>query len=302
MVVQLPILHYLNFLKRFAGLPLHKKKLELRYVLLFFLKQIWNKLVPSLPLQVKLPFGSKWLAYNDVPGDQIFSGRLENEWLLVNRFLKKGMTVIDIGAHHGFYTLLASTKVGVDGKVISFEPSPKEREKLKYHLILNNCSNVSVEGYALGKYNGETKFFIANGRDSGFSSLRRPKINGQIRTIYVPIKTLDKYLQSRNIKKVDFIKIDVEGAELEVLEGAKNLLKRYPRPFILCEVSDKRTNAWNYKAKEIIMLLLNYNFTLIRFLPDRRLHIIKTDQNNYNYNLFAFPKESIELIIQEEKF
>ena len=298
----MPIARYLSYLKRFARYPIHKKKIELKYVLLFFFKQIWNKLVPSLPLQVKLPFGSIWLAYNDAPGDRIFSGRLENEWIFLNRFLKKGMTVIDVGAHHGFYTLLASKKVDSDGQVISFEPSPREREKLKHHLILNNCSNVRVEDCALGKYNGETKFYIVNGRDSGCSSLQRPEINAQIRTIHVPIKTLDKYLQDWNIKKVDFIKIDAEGAELEVLEGAKNTLKRQPRPFILCEVSDKRTAVWNYKAKEIIMQLLNYNFILTRFLPNGKLKLMNTDRNYYNLNIFAFPKESFERVIQKEKY
>jgi FkbM family methyltransferase len=63
----------------------------------------------------------------------------------VERFLKPNMTVLDIGTHHGFYSLLASYKVGATGQVIAFEPSPRERRRLLWHLRLNRKKNVLVE-------------------------------------------------------------------------------------------------------------------------------------------------------------
>jgi len=83
---------------------------------------------------------------NDVCSDAIFTDSFEKaEIHFVENFLKEGMTVLDIGAHHGFYTILASKKVGPSGRVIAFEPSPRERRRLLLHLKLNQCSNVKVE-------------------------------------------------------------------------------------------------------------------------------------------------------------
>lgn len=78
----------------------------------------------------------------------------ENERRFVEQFLKEGMTMLDIGAHHGFYTVLASKKVGSSGRVFAFEPSPREHQKLLRHLKLNRCANVRVEPFALTRQEG----------------------------------------------------------------------------------------------------------------------------------------------------
>jgi len=124
-----------------------------------FLKKPWSEKVRSMtlrwvrmmPLPVRLPFGVWWLAEDDWLGKAILCGGLENaERSVVERILQPGMRVLDIGAHHGFYTLLASRKVGAGGRVLAFEPSPRERRKLLRHLRLNRCTNVQVEDCALG--------------------------------------------------------------------------------------------------------------------------------------------------------
>jgi len=94
----------------------------------------WGGLLPSLPLPVRLPYGGWWLARNDECSAAVFTGNFEpSEYRFVERFVKQSMTVLDIGAHNGFYTLLAAKKVGPAGKVIAFEPSPRERARLRIH-------------------------------------------------------------------------------------------------------------------------------------------------------------------------
>jgi hypothetical protein len=106
---------------RFLRKPWPEKVRSLRYRF----KRLWNKAVPFVPLPTRLPWGDWWLAYNDVCGDAIFAGNFEEaERQFMERFLKPNMIVLDIGAHHGFYTLLASHKVGPTGQVIAFEPLP----------------------------------------------------------------------------------------------------------------------------------------------------------------------------------
>ena len=107
------ILHFLRRLRRFLHKPWQEKMRSVR----FRFKRLWNRIVPFAPLPTRLPWGGWWLAYNDVCGDAIFTGNFEEaERQFVERFLKPGMVVLDIGAHHGFYTLLASRKVGQKGR------------------------------------------------------------------------------------------------------------------------------------------------------------------------------------------
>jgi FkbM family methyltransferase len=144
----------------------------------FRFKLLWNRLCPSVPLPVRLPYGGWWFAVNDACSDAVFIGSLEGpEWRFVGDFLQAGMTVLDIGAHHGFYTMLAARKVGPAGRVIAFEPSPSELRRLLFHLKLNRCMNVKVEPFALASQDGETTLFVVDERDTGCNSLRPPVVS-----------------------------------------------------------------------------------------------------------------------------
>lgn len=251
-------------------------------------------MLPSLPLPVRLPFGGWWLAWNDVCGDAIFTGGFEEpERRFMERFLRKDMTVLDIGAHHGFYTLLASFKVGPLGRVIAFEPSPKEWKKLLWHLRLNRCKNVQVENSALGSYNGEAQLFLVDGRDTGCNSLRKPNVAEPIHPVRVPVMRLDDYLQRHGIERVDFVKMDVEGAELEVLKGAVQLLQRRPRPVWMVEVQDIRTEPWGYQAAEIVRFLEAFGYSWFAPQPEGHLVPVACDQERFDGNFVAVPVERL---------
>ncbi len=99
---------------------------------------------------MRLEFGAWWLVWYDSTSHRIYQQSYEpNTQAFLRGFLKTGMTVLDIGAHHGFYTLLAARCVGLVGKVTAFEPSPRERRRLIWHVRLNRCPQVLVEPFAL---------------------------------------------------------------------------------------------------------------------------------------------------------
>ncbi|MEM3484205.1 MAG: FkbM family methyltransferase [Candidatus Methanomethyliaceae archaeon] len=277
-------------LRRFLRKPWSEKARSIRCRF----KRLWNRLLPSLPLPVRLPFGGWWLAWNDVCGDAIFNGNFEEpERRFVERFLGLGMTVLDIGAHHGFYTLLASFKVGSRGRVVAFEPSPRERKKLLWHLWLNRCKNVQVENSALGSYNGEAQLFLVDGRDTGCNSLRKPNVAEPVHPVRVPVMRLDDYLRQRGIERIDFVKMDVEGAELEVLKGATQLLRHRPRPVWLVEVYWVRTEPWGYQAAEIVRFLEVFGYSW--FVPQLEGHLVPVacDQERFDGNFVAVPEERL---------
>lgn len=265
----------------------------------------WVALNLGIPVRVRLPFGSWWIAHNDATGRAILRNRFESvERHFVERFLKPGMTVLDIGAHHGYYTLLASQKVGKNGSVIAFEPSPRERARLEKHLRLNNCANVTVEGFALGQTEGFAELLIVQGKETGCNSLRPPHSNyrgtlrqEQTRAVRVPLTSLNSYLHGRNLPSVDFIKMDLEGGELDVLKGASELLARPSRPTILCEVQDFRTSPWRYSAKEIILFLQERGYRWYIPSVDAAMKPLPPDQAQYDGNFVAIPGEQAEEIL-----
>lgn len=282
-------------LKQFWDKPWLEKRKSIRYRL----KLLWNFLLPFVPLPVKLDFGFWWLAWNDYVGDSVFIGVYEEaETKFVERFLKEGMTVIDIGAHYGLYTLLASRKVGATGKVIAFEPSPRELRRLILNLKLNRCFNVKVEPIALGNETGIAEFFLADAKRTGCSSLRAQKGKSSLRKIKVPIVRLDDYLMLNRIENVDFIKVDAEGAELEILKGSLQTLSRHKRPIWLAEVRDICTQIWGYKAKEILSFLLSFDYLWFVPLPTGQLSKLVTDCEFLDGNFVAVPKERLNEICE----
>jgi FkbM family methyltransferase len=252
----------------------------------------WIRMFPQSFYPTRLPFGALWLARGDNYGHAMILGNFEMaEQRFVHNFLKPGMTVLDIGAHHGFYTLLASKAVGPKGRVVSFEPSPREQKELLRHLRLNRCRNVTVEGIALTSQSGEAEYHVVDSEETGCNSLRPPNVGGATHSIVVQTKTLDQCVLERNIASVDFVKLDVEGAELEVLRGSVRLLEQRPRPVMLVEVSELRTKPWEYRAHEILSFLQRAGYRWHKPTKEGQLKPFELNGVNLDCNLVAVPSE-----------
>jgi FkbM family methyltransferase len=268
---------------------------ENRWSLRFRFKRVWSRLLPAVPIPVRLPGRIWWLARNDVCGDAVFTGCFEeSERRFVTRFLQEGMTVLDIGAHHGIYTLLAAMKVGRKGCVIAFEPSPRERGRLLAHLRLNRISGyVTVCPLALSRDAGEGTLFVVEGTDTGCNSLRPPRTTDPTRAAIIHRIRLDDYLRENKIDRVDFIKMDVEGGELDVLDGATELLSRPHRPVILTEIDDSRTAPWGYAAAAIFDFLAERDYAWFSIAQEGTLRVAPRGER-YSGNLLAFPRERLQ--------
>lgn len=211
----------------------------------------------------------------------------------VQRFLARGMTFLDVGAHHGLYTLLASKCVGRAGSVIAFEPSLRERRWLVRHVRLNFCPNVRVEPFAVGSERSQAELYVVEGWQNWGNSLRPPEVEAPTHQRLVDVITLDDYLAEAQITRVDFVKLDVEGAEREVLKGAKRLLNESPRPVVLAEVYDIRTKPWGYRAHEIVKYLSELNYEWFQLLGDASISRVSPNLEVYDANLLAVPNERI---------
>lgn len=257
-------------------------------------KRAWRWLMPTVPLLARLPGGGWWLVRDDVVGDAVFSGTFElAETAFVRGFVQPGMTVFDVGANAGYYTLMASRMVGQQGRVIAFEPSPRERQRLLAHLRLNRCPNVRVESTALSSSEGSTSFFVVSGRETGCNSIRPPDVAESVEQITVPTITLDRFLETSGIAAVDFMKLDVEGAELDVLRGGAAALQKRIRPVLLCELEVARTRPWGYEPEAILHCLSDLGYVWLGLDEAGRLVPM---ERRAGYNVVAVPTEKLERV------
>ncbi len=248
----------------------------------------------SVPRPVRLPWGGWWIARRDFL-DRALRWKQPyepKEVAFLQNYLRPGMTFLDLGAHHGYYTLLASRRVGPRGRVIAFEPSFRERRRLIFHAFLNWCRNVRVEPFALGSREAQGELYVVLELQTGCNSLRPPVGTGPTRRVSVAQTTLDLYLERTGIPRVDAMKVDVEGGELEAFRGAAGLLARRPRPVILCEVQEIRTAPWGYRSVEIFDLLTAWGFHWFSLSGDGALTPCERKEV-FDDNLVAVPEERL---------
>lgn len=232
------------------------------------------------------------MARNDDLGDSIYMRYFEvAEYSFVSRYLHSGMIALDVGAHHGLYTTLAAIRVGNRGRVIAFEPSPRERRWLQWHVRLNRLTNIVVEAVALGETNGESDLYLVNGRETGCNSLREPNVSEPTKRVPVLVRSLDHYLENERVATVNFVKIDTEGAELSILKGGSRMLRR-DRPVIMCEVQDVRTRPWGYRAREILGFLEGFGYTWWVPQPSGEIEPLSVDRTDHIHGTYvAIPTE-----------
>jgi FkbM family methyltransferase len=185
----------------------------------------------------------------------------------------EGDTVVDVGAHIGLYSLIAAKRVGPSGKVIAIEPDPENFKILKKNILLNQLSNVEALECAVYSTRGKLRLFLPEleqGRTI-FNTVMQDRARTSTNFLEVEANTLDNIMDENNIQRVNYLKIDVEGAELEVLKGAVNTLSSNKDLTLLIEVHGDA----NYKP--ILEIFEEYKFQIIyenKYYPSNDRHII----------------------------
>jgi FkbM family methyltransferase len=195
--------------------------------------------VPNHDYRIHCPFNKE---------DFIIMTKHEEE--IIRQFRpKEGDTVVDIGAHMGRYTITSSKSVGESGRVIAVEAHPYNFRLLQDNLRLNKLTNVCALNLAVYSKKARLKLYLPDedlgytGHHSLMTNYLATKNRKQKEGRYIEVQadTLDNLLRSKGITTVNWIKIDVEGAEYEVLKGAVETLAESKDISILVEVHGKET-------------------------------------------------------------
>jgi FkbM family methyltransferase len=248
--------------------------------------KILVKLIPSLKIYpAKLENGN--ILYIDLSQTMchgyFYNGKISHEEYsdaLFKKVLKKGMKFIDIGANIGYFSRLAVDLVGEEGHIISFEPNPIATKILNINMQF--FQNFKIYNCALSDKVGKSKFYVHKNADR--SSLIQ---SDNTKEIIVDTVTLDSLLNEE--EKVDFIKIDVEGYELNVLRGAVNTIVQ-SKPIIYFEFIEGHLEKQKltYTDFEIFFNAINYKMDYI-------------NEDDFNNNLLSNNKASYIVAYDKNK-
>ena len=213
--------------------------------------------------------------YAEIFGNRVFLGKKglamsishygkyeETEAKIMEQKISKGDIVIDAGANIGLHTLNMAKIVGKTGKVFAFEPEITNFGILKKNIKLNNYTNIVAEHKAVGEKDGIATLYRSN--HPGMHKIDSKPQHSKDK-LNVDIISLDNFFNKNHIQpKIDFIKIDVEGFELSVLKGMKNILKNNKNIKILLELSHNKLHEedleYNSKYEELLDFLESFNF------------------------------------------
>lgn len=293
-------MNILRFLKKcFTNPPtaLKSAKLVLRSYYGYF---YWTTF-PDKPLKYRLPTGGVLLLEPNHAFTKGFWPSCEpydqDKYVLamLRNLLKPGDVFIDCGANIGYFSVLAGDLVGVTGKVVAIEANPETYKLLRRNLEVNNinlCFN-----YALTYENGEVELFVPNKGDI-FSSLRQNEyIQGDLMySCKVLGKTLDDVVNEIQLSKINLIKIDVEGAEIDVIKSAVNVISQF-RPPIIVEYGVNTWPVFGSTIQDLFTIIKSYDYSIYKFDLNNSFTELSDSSliTNTYVNLLLAPKEFFKL-------
>ncbi|MGV8879827.1 MAG: FkbM family methyltransferase [Sphingobacteriaceae bacterium] len=255
----------------------------------------WLK--PSADFKKSFKNGIAWL--NNEPIAIYTSADSYIEWTIVSTgtyeaeiekliaiSLKEGDVALDIGANIGLQSLRMSNQVGASGNVIAFEPLPYLQEKLLSNCRLNHARNIQLMPFALSDEPGSFHYLIDESSwNQGTFSLGYPALGNT--SCLVEVKVADHLKEIQQLKRLDLIKIDVEGFEFPVLKGLKNTLCKFS-PRIIFEYDVNYWKANEHLIQECAAFLHQLNYDLYQ-INNIGCELITDSEMIEGGNLFCIP-------------
>ncbi|MFA6533103.1 MAG: FkbM family methyltransferase [Patescibacteria group bacterium] len=229
------------------------------------------------------PRDDKRIAPFEVLNFKNFEGDFFNFYLQI---IKKAKVIFDIGANIGWHDLCAA-KLNKKLEVHSFEPVKESFEYLLKNIKINNLKNIIPNNFGLSNKKTAAIFYV-NPHLSASAS-ERMITDQNVKKVKVVLKKLDDYCLNKKIKRIDLIKCDVEGAELFVLQGGMDTLKKL-KPILLIEMLRKWSVKYNYHPNDIIKLMKSFDYLCFTIYSGKIKQILKVTETTTATNFIFFHK------------
>jgi FkbM family methyltransferase len=214
---------------------------------------------------------------------------------LIKKIVKAGDLVLDIGASYGWYATLMARLVGGTGKVIAFELAPNIAEECRKNVSLNHMEdNIIIEDIALGEKDGLVDYIYSENLGLGNLNPQGLTGGGNLKIGKGRITTLDKYVEAKGIRRIDFIKCDVDGAEVRFLKGARKTLLSY-KPVIIIEASGAHGRP---SSLELFQELDNFGYKFFSLHYKSELQPIEKNMfsGNFKENILCLPNNKLNIL------
>ena len=190
---------------------------------------------------------------------------------LIERLLPDGGTFLDVGAHVGFYSLLAARRAGPNGRVFAFEPEPDNFRLLRKNIAENGYDNITAIPAAVSDRSGRSEMFVSRQGNDRHSLFRNPGSPLEERTETVDTTTLDDFAAALGWPAIDLVKMDIEGAEPLALAGMQRLLNRSPQLSLIVEFSPGMIEAGGVAPEGFLAILARCGLELFVIEDDASL-------------------------------
>lgn len=223
------------------------------------------------------------LDIHDYIGHLLYFGFKDDGQQELVDFAEEGDVFLDVGTNIGSSLLQFAKNVGKTGRVYGFEPDQLNFQQCQNNIRLNNFDNVQVSNIALGNKSSKVKLVVDTESNRGGNRIL-DEANGKDYT-EVEVVPLDEWVEQQLISAIDFIKIDVEGFELNVLQGATESLKKFsPRLFI--ELDDENLKLQGQSAKELVVFLNEMGYCTYQSITKQTVNP-KDNFANCHYDIIA---------------
>ncbi len=212
---------------------------------------------------------------------------------VLKRLLKSGDTVLDIGANVGYIALEMAKSVGTSGKVFAFEPDTKNFALLKRNLELNPDCNIEPIALGVSETNTTLLLYKANFDFNGGAHSTLPSEKHAADFIEIPTTTIDDFVQSHNIQKLNAIKIDIEGAEMSAFKGMRQTLSRF-RPIVISELCAEHQERAGYTTQAVKeWMATNFQMQPFKISESGTLQKVALEETHLADNIVFMPSERI---------
>ena len=240
--------------------------------------------------------GKFWCYLREHMGSQIFfRGAYSVDSLKVlASHLKQSSVFLDIGANHGEFTV-TSALIASSGKIVAFEPLPKNIDRLRTNVRINELSNVQILPIGLSNQSGtfpiydQESLYEDGTTNEGLASLF-PASERLMSGYSISVQRLDDVWPSLGLDRVDIIKLDIEGAEWSALLGGQQLLARY-KPILLVEIGRSTCSAAGYRAEDFAQWIEDQGYRLFIIKDGGRQQPVSATAMGDFQNLLALPHQ-----------